>query len=264
MTDTHNATDVFDPLKWRSLTSWASLPELRPTTTHQEMNLVWEAFDANMKRVTSAITVPDVAVLMRGLLQKSLDIAQLLVLGKLDWDNSWSENKAQTEQIGVIMREQFAQGISKLDVSNKDEDQKRAATVEMLRQGAYIIGVLQLGKDPAFLSGLEGILYSSLTGTWTAFETLAADLWEAALNAHPDCLANLNGGRAGRIGNEDGKHVLLKDIAKYRWNISSKMGSVLKERYNFSRLDGIRRAYEQAFSKQNQAILKIIGSERFR
>jgi hypothetical protein len=34
-----------------------------------------------------------------------------------------------------------------------------------------------------------------ITGTWTAIETMIGDLWEAALNTHPEILAALNGTR---------------------------------------------------------------------
>jgi len=44
-------------------------------------------------------------------------------------------------------------------------------------------------KDPS----LDAWLSSLLLGAWTAFETFAADLWVAVLNAHPHVLSNLDG-----------------------------------------------------------------------
>jgi hypothetical protein len=41
--------------------------------------------------------------------------------------------------------------------------------------------------------GLQGLLSVMLTSTWTAFEMLAGDLWEAALNTRQDRFAGLDG-----------------------------------------------------------------------
>jgi hypothetical protein len=48
---------------------------------------------------------------------------------------------------------------------------------------------------------LERILSSVILGTWTAFEALTGDLWEAALNVRPDLFADL-GGAPDRIQDE--------------------------------------------------------------
>jgi hypothetical protein len=59
--------------------------------------------------------------------------------------------------------------------------------------------------------GAEGWLASQLTGTWTAFEALAQDLWVAALNGHPRELAGLHGIK--RNAKDKHKTVTLGDLA---------------------------------------------------
>jgi hypothetical protein len=39
--------------------------------------------------------------------------------------------------------------------------------------------------SPEIIAGVESLLSSLLLGTWTAFETMAGDLWEASLNFTP-------------------------------------------------------------------------------
>jgi hypothetical protein len=120
----------------------------------------------------------------------------------------------------------------------------------------------------------QGWLASLLTGTWTAFEAMAGDLWVATLNAHPESLARLSGKPEKRIsemagakvekskggseeGEEDGEKVLslnrIHDVTRGDYNLSSRMGEVLKGRYNFSRLSVIRQAYSQAFDPKKVA-----------
>ena len=40
---------------------------------------------------------------------------------------------------------------------------------------------------------IETLMLTQVVSVWTAFETLAGDLWEAALNAHPQGLSDLRG-----------------------------------------------------------------------
>jgi hypothetical protein len=54
-------------------------------------------------------------------------------------------------------------------------------------------GTLEALTGTYIRSGLEAVLLAQITGMWTAIETLLGDLWEAALNAHPSTLSNLNG-----------------------------------------------------------------------
>jgi hypothetical protein len=59
--------------------------------------------------------------------------------------------------------------------------------------------------------GFEAILSSVIVQTWTAFETLAGDLWEAAINGHPSGLAELRGS-AGRIWNAISARMKTQDM----------------------------------------------------
>lgn len=97
---------------------------------------------------------------------------------------------------------------------------------------------------------------------WTAFEALAADLWEAALNQHPAGLSTLSESpkrlrkgaknRSYQAKDEEHselKHVPLNLMQKYGYDLSNSMGSILRDRFSFERLDGIREAYGSAFPK---------------
>jgi len=121
-------------------------------------------------------------------------------------------------------------------------------------------------------TGIETIFSSQIIALWTALEVLASDLWEVALNSHPATLADLPGSpkriKAGSDGYErlddgDEREVRLSEIRRVtrgNYDLSEKMGSLLKAKFNFSALSGIRTAYSVAFSKNYANVDKAIAS----
>lgn len=112
--------------------------------------------------------------------------------------------------------------------------------------------------------GLDAILTSQITGAWTAFEVLSGDLWEAALNVHPQYLSDLknkrpkgNRPKSGSPSDKPERHSddFSENEKMIRWNrfqefnfdLSSKMGTLLRPRFDFSDIDDARDAYWSAF-----------------
>jgi hypothetical protein len=119
-----------------------------------------------------------------------------------------------------------------------------------------------------FQTVLMQLMSLQLVAVWTIFETLAGDLWESALNAHPNILASLSGSMTANDKNAerpDPKHrpprtqkqqtrtLSLSTLQFHRFDISEKMGSVLldEEAASFLRLSNIRDAYVRAFSENH-------------
>jgi hypothetical protein len=140
----------------------------------------------------------------------------------------------------------------------------------------FVLNAIDQGTQPVQMlaggaparQGLEAMLSSCMTGTWTAFETMAGDLWETALNMHPKGLAELQGKRKRLLkgaeidsdaaanseqDDSDGanlKSVPLNEILRHEFKIEHRMGSVLRTRQRFDHLAGIREAYSLAFSRK--------------
>lgn len=111
--------------------------------------------------------------------------------------------------------------------------------------------------------GTHVLFESAIIATWTAFEVMAQELWEAALNAHPGTLCHLNGSRKDYKPNETmpkPKPVKVELIAKAGFDLSKKMGTVLKEDQDFSKLKTIRHAFTLAFSQDFKAIDRALQS----
>jgi hypothetical protein len=110
-------------------------------------------------------------------------------------------------------------------------------------------------------TGADAVLGGMIIGCWTAFETLAADLWKAALNVHPTVLAALSGKwhKRSKMDSDEliedeseqieSKTVRLTDLQIHNYDLSKIMGNIHRHRFKWGVLEGIRAAYSSAFSK---------------
>jgi len=117
-----------------------------------------------------------------------------------------------------------------------------------------------------FRSMLIDSMRSSLVACWTAFETLATDLWTDALNecpifaynaAKPTKTRKPRGKSRGKpeadddpaIDNDAGKTVTVEQLKLHNFDLRKRMGTVLRagRKFNFNRLDGIKGAYSASF-----------------
>ena len=137
---------------------------------------------------------------------------------------------------------------------------------------------------------IDYTLASMITGTWTAFQTMAGDLWTVSLNLHPVSLALMGGNekwigqKAGAIPpkeatpmnaeSEDtqqrrqdkGRTLRLTDLHEFTdgtFDLRSKMGDFLRNHFDFTSLATIRRAYSLAFSDKwkgnDRIVVESIG-----
>jgi hypothetical protein len=127
---------------------------------------------------------------------------------------------------------------------------------------------------------IETLMLTQVVSVWTAFETLAGDLWEAALNAHPQGLSDLRGNRTRKSNdisdtraeddeipdvstapdrqqgdqydgdeNDDDEETVAtlpiprRLLQRRGYDLRDKMGTALKHEFRFISLGGIRRAY---------------------
>jgi hypothetical protein len=125
---------------------------------------------------------------------------------------------------------------------------------------------------------IELLMSMQVVALWTTCETLFADLWEAALNAHPHTLAELTGRKAKEKADSGNpldeptkqkreKMLPLGWLQKYGYDLHASMGTILKEKFNFSKLDGdggIRDAYSAAFSIDGMKINALLDDPSIR
>lgn len=123
-----------------------------------------------------------------------------------------------------------------------------------------------------FMDSIGQLMRLQLVSMWTAFETLAGDLWERAVNAHPKNLSELKGRFKKNSGitadddtcdevrdkdkKDEGRSISIERIQGYGFNLEDHMGTILRAegKVKFDRLACIRDAYVRAFCKDNKSI----------
>jgi hypothetical protein len=194
---------------------------------------------------------------------------------------------AEFEITGKVVPTRYAPDEQGEKIFNRMRELMRAETEELMRHigdttklDKIVQDAIEIGGSPAVLlsasdnqkAGFDALFLSYVTTMWTVFETLAGDLWETAINEKPNQLAQLSGYtkrlRKGKqppldsslssSDRREGKSVKLEFLQYYNWDLTGKMGTVLKSKCDFARLEGIRNAYAEAFSKEADDIDKIL------
>jgi len=108
---------------------------------------------------------------------------------------------------------------------------------------------------PGPQNAFRSLLLSMVSGLWTAFEVLATDLWVSAVNAYPHvyagrCLARAERGRDSE--DLDGKHVSVRLLSRYGFDLRQKLGEILRPKFDFTCLSGQFRAFIAAFGREGE------------
>jgi hypothetical protein len=144
----------------------------------------------------------------------------------------------------------LAQGPLVRSLTESDPERIKAQIDAGLERSARHLS--RVASNARVTPGVEAWLAAQIVSGWTSFETLAGDLWEAALNCHPNDLAEL--------GTQE-KTVPIILLQKYGFDLSQRMGSLLKEKRPFDRLENIRENYNLAFHIDGEKINEVLSSD---
>jgi hypothetical protein len=222
------------------------------------------SFVDNFTRLKRLMLVPAFIGDIAGRVQRYTDVAEHEITGTiLNARNATDEHGAK---IFDRMTELLADDTKR--VTTGDAASVEAAVKDAIETGGSYAVLLSASQPGAHF---ETLLSAYITSMWTVFETLAGDLWEAAINEKPNLLAQLKGKpsrlRKGRPATPDisvnadepSQKVIKLDVLQFHhWNLTNKMGTALKTRYTFSRLEGIREAYAAAFCEKTDDLDKAL------
>lgn len=133
--------------------------------------------------------------------------------------------------------------------------------------GTQYLGMMTQNVPGQMVFGFEALLGSMVTGSWTAFEVLAADLWEACLNARPRLgVIALNAEpEASDDDLADAQkrgikyHVPVHLLQKWDYNLQNRMGSLLRGKWDFAQHDKAIDAYLRVFKDSEGKKLKELS-----
>jgi hypothetical protein len=188
--------------------------------------------------------------------------------------------------------------VEKLDQRNLPNDERHEELDNILKGGERYLEILG-EQRPRVRECLDLIRKTVIVNAWTSFETMAEDLWRAALNVHPRGLAELKGKPKSRItkrnknrrksdqppivgetragdsesdhsykpmnSSEEDKHISLNALMRFEFDVKHRMGDVIcfDGRFDFSVLESVRSAYSTAFHKSAGAIDDALSDTSF-
>jgi hypothetical protein len=113
--------------------------------------------------------------------------------------------------------------------------------------------LLQMSGHPAVAMGYEAHRASVLIQGWMCFEVLCGDVWIPAVNASPNIL-----GKNVNAALPKDQKVNWDDVARARFDLRQKIGSLFARRISFQSLEKIRRAFQWAFADDYKPLMKEI------
>ena len=210
------------------------------------------AFNANVNGVLTILSMPGMVTWVTTAWNAASTTAQKETVGL---NNTQPLSQSQLDEIG-----NRAGGYLRRAMNNPDVHPRL-----MMIQMTNVFETNFSRSNILLHSSLESILKMVLVQIWTAFEVLAQELWENVINEHPHHLAGLDG-KSGPVTmppskKDAGKQVSLNVLRENGYDLSHAMGTVLKEKFNFTVLDEVRRAYISAFASDRDEIERIISDK---
>lgn len=112
-------------------------------------------------------------------------------------------------------------------------------------------------------SAVRALLLSATSASWTAFECVAKDSWTAALNVRPRKLGQKTIQEIGSDILNDGlsaRSISVGLLAKHGFDLRNSLGTLLNEKFDFTSLKGMRKAFISAF-EEREKIEEIFGGK---
>lgn len=149
-----------------------------PGKVSEPLRAVAIAFVANMRRLAGLVDCLPNTIFWSMAFSQSAAKAKMLAFSTLDP----SPEQLASPELFVLKTAEFNAQLAKATKNDPDKP------FEMWEVASHNLNAL-VDMFAPFVSAIEAVLASVSTGCWTAFETLAADLWTMALNLRPDPFA---------------------------------------------------------------------------
>ena len=199
---------------------------------------VAEVYAANIKSTLSLMALP--LVLLGSGIAETRRLS-FFVQAMITTQNTtkWHESDEAKNEVDVEVDRLFKE-------SEKGNDNK-STVINEAKHWLRHIAERQENSD-----SLQILLYTGVIWIWAALETVAKDLWIAAVNASPSKL----GQEAFRTLEDNDldnsltrKQVSVGLLARHGFDLRTKLGVVLEHRFDFTSVSGIEKAYCTLFGR---------------
>ncbi len=227
----------------------------------------YSEFEVDIERVrtcTKNICSPVVAEII-GTYEKNMELVLTLLALPL---TLLAVGAAESHRLAFFAQAMVSTG--NVDKWHKSEEAKKEVAEEVDRlfqefdrkggSGSSIIDDAKLRLEkmsslPQIENSLRALVFSGISISWAAFESLAKDLWIAALNTRPRELAQTAFSRLPDSADQNEltrKYVPVGVLARYGFDVRDKLGTILEARFDFTSYSGIRTAYSSAFGNDGE------------
>ena len=223
-----------------SIVSDFSYREMARFVRRKELTDIAKTFTANIDRVAALAELPIFLIYrMTRFMLASID-ANEAVLGR---SRVTAADLGRSQEIAAFI--QGRQGEEKNKFANPKVDDAQGWKTAL----SHYMGAVFSKDGPTFLGALS-LLSAMTTGAWTAYESLATDLWIAAVNLRPNDLGvNALLAKENAKGEAEPTPFSLNILRKYKFDLANSLGTMIwrERKFNFNALDGIKNAYFSTF-----------------
>lgn len=134
-----------------------------------------------------------------------------------------------------------------------EEELKKAN--ENIVNDAHIESMKLYEKSEEIRNCFNNIGLNALVNSWTLFEAYSKDIWIKVLDDNPQFLSQKIINNKSEIDSGvNGKTIPLSISSKYNYNISGHLGEILSVKYDFTSVDGIKRAFKDLLNLDDQEL----------
>ena len=214
--------------------------------------MAFSSFASNISRSSTLLAIPAYAALTATFLTEAKEQIEKELLGD---DRSNARIRDNQQELTLKISELF-----KKKLGSSTPQEQAANLSRMSDQCEYIFEK----SGPGYERQLEMLLKSILIQLWVSIEVMIGDLWELVVNEHPSHLASLLGKGSQSEKGGDKKSMPLDLLEHYNFNVSAAMGTILRNRFNFTVLLSAKEAYTLAFRDDGKDIQEAISSDSLR
>jgi hypothetical protein len=225
-----------------------SCRELADHIRTEELKIAVGAFAQNVNRIAASAKLPVSLFYWGSVIGQNFVIAYQDITKEMF---EFSKPLNLNENTEKLVEEKERSLTSAMFDTLKNDEIKRAKT----EKDGYRELLALLPPEIPLSEQTEGILSSAVIGAWTAFETLASDVWIGAYDALPKEIRGPQNGNQFRIENMMSPEVPRNGHNPAKFNTDGNMRGdefVESTEMRFSSLEVMRRHYSRLFSEKLQ------------
>jgi hypothetical protein len=206
-----------------------------------------ETLIKNLDRIVSLVSMPAWITITAMVYQQHLSLIDF------DFDSESLASPATDPGISPLLNQ-----IAESYKQNKEP----SAAIPKYAKAIALFNLIHTGAYPVISDGFSGLLAAQVIGAWTAFETMATDLWIEVVNRRPailgERLASAPDSENPRTGK--GKSIPFDELQKHQFDLRAHMGDAMAYKFHFSKFEDLKHAYSTIFDGEDSVLKHLADS----